>query len=49
MNIKLYKSICETSPVVQWLKLCLPMQGGVGSIPGLGAKVPHVQPKVKNK
>ena len=28
--------------MVQWLKLCLPMLGGVGSIPVQGARVPHV-------
>ena len=30
-----------TSLAVQWLGLCLPMQGGMGLIPGQGAKIPH--------
>ena len=30
-----------TSQAVQWLGLCLPMQGGMGLIPGQGAKIPH--------
>ena len=30
-----------TSLVVQWLRLCLPMQGSAGLIPGQGTKVPH--------
>ena len=28
--------------VVQWLRICLPVQGDVGSIPGRGTKIPHV-------
>ena len=32
-----------------WLRLCLPTQGGAGSIPGQGAKIPHtVGPKNQN-
>ena len=30
-----------TSPVVQWLRLHLPMQGSVGMISGQGKKIPH--------
>ena len=30
------------SLVVQWLSHCLPMPGGVSSIPGQGAKVTHI-------
>ena len=32
----------EPSLVVQWLRICLAMQGTRGSIPGWGNKVPHV-------
>ena len=31
-----------TSLVVQWLRICLLMQGDTGSIPGLGTNSPHV-------
>ena len=35
-----------TSPMVQWLRVHVPI---VGSIPGLGAKIPHVSmPKKQN-
>ena len=27
--------------VVQWLRLCLLMQGGVGSVPTPGANIPY--------
>ena len=38
-----------TSLVVQWLKLHLSMQGGEGSIPGQGVKIPHaLEPKSQN-
>ena len=38
-----------TSLVVQWLKLHLSMQGGEGSIPGQGVKIPHaLGPKNQN-
>ena len=38
-----------TSLAIQWLRLRLPMQGGVGSIPGQGAKIPHASgPKNQN-
>ena len=38
-----------TSLVIQWLRLCLPMQGGAGSILGWGAKIPHASgPKNQN-
>ena len=30
-----------TSLVVQWLRRCAPSAGGVGSIPGQGAEIPH--------
>ena len=30
-----------TSLAFQWLRLRLPVQRGVGSIPGRGAKIPH--------
>ena len=48
------QSSCEngTSLVVQWLRLCASNAGGVGSIPGLGTKIPHAvqweQEKQKN-
>ena len=29
------------SLVVQWLRVCTANAGGVGSIPGLGTKIPH--------
>ena len=32
----------RASLVVQWLRLHLPMQGSVGSIPGRGTEVIHV-------
>ena len=38
MNKKNWK---ETSRVVQWLKLPASNAGGVGSIPGWGAEIPH--------
>ena len=31
----------RTSLVVQWLRICLPMTGDVGSIPGQGAQIPQ--------
>ena len=31
-----------TSPVVQWLRLCFPNAGGLGSVPCQGTKIPHV-------
>ena len=38
-----------TSLAVQWLKLHLSMQGGEGSIPGQGVKIPHaLGPKSQN-
>ena len=45
----------RTSLVVQWLRLCTSNAGGVGSIPGQGAKLPHAvqhcqkNPKQTNK
>ena len=39
----------ETSVVFQQLRLCHAMQGGVGSIPGRGTKIPHTsKPKNQN-
>ena len=39
---KMKKNIISgTSLVVQWLRLCAPNAGGMGSIPGLGTKIPH--------
>ena len=41
--------VIGTSLVVQWLRLRLPMQGGAGSIPGWGAKIPQASgPKNQN-
>ena len=34
-----------TSLVVQWLRLCAPNAGGLGSIPGGGTKIPHTTTK----
>ena len=34
-------TVVGTSLVVQWLRLCAPNAGGVGSIPGKGTKIPH--------
>ena len=43
------KAYTGISLVVQWLRLCLPNAGGVGSIPGQGAKIPHASwPKNQN-
>ena len=36
LSIKIFRS--GTSLVVQWLGLCTPSAGGLGSIPGQGAK-----------
>ena len=43
----MYRKVCpRTCPVVQWLRLHLPIQG---SIPGQGAKIPHASwPKNQN-
>ena len=38
---KSYKSCNTTSLVVQGLGPCLPLQGGAGSIPGWGTKIPE--------
>ena len=39
-----------TSLVAQWLKLCAPTTGCMGSIPGWGTKIPQArQPKKKKK
>ena len=33
----------ETSPVVQWLRLCAPNSGGMSSIAGQGTTILHAQ------
>ena len=33
--------LMRTSLEVQWLRLCMPTAGGIGSIPGGGPKIPH--------
>ena len=38
-----------TSLVVWWLRLYLPTQGGVGLIPGQGAKIPYPHRQDKNQ
>ena len=35
--------------VVQWLRLCASKPGGLGSVPGWGTKIPHVEGAVKKK
>ena len=35
------KKIEGTSLVVQWLRICLVIQGSTGSISGWGTKIPH--------
>ena len=35
------KEIVGTSLAVQWLSFCASNAGGIGSIPGLGTKIPH--------
>ena len=43
------KSFLGISLPVQWLRLCLPMEGGVGVIICQGVKIPHTsQPKNEN-
>ena len=32
----------DTSPVVQWLRLCASTEEGTGSMLGQGTKIPHV-------
>ena len=39
MMEKILQKVIRTYPVVQWLRLCLPMQGGFGSIPVWVSKV----------
>ena len=36
------KVVIGTSLAVQWLRLCTSTKERVGSIPGLGTKIPHV-------
>ena len=38
-----------TSLVVQWLRLCAPHAGRMGSIPGWGTKIPHVMQHGQNE
>jgi len=35
------KELEGTSLMVQWLRLCILTPGGMGSIPGPGAKIPY--------
>ena len=41
------KGSLGTSLEVWWLRLCLPMRGGVGSIPGWGTQVLHATKPTK--
>ena len=41
--------VVGTFLVVQWLRLHLPMQGVVGSIPDQGAKISHALEPIKNR
>ena len=41
-KIQKRKVVIGTSLAVQWLRLCTSTKKGVGSIPGLGTKIPHV-------
>ena len=46
----IYKFIFNgTSLVVQWLRLRTPAEGGAGSIPGWGAKIPHAAQRGQKK
>ena len=38
-----------TSLVVQWLRLCTPSAGGMGSIPGQRTKIPHAMQHSQKK
>ena len=49
MRQAIKKHSVGTSLAVQWLKLHLPMQGGVGSVLGWGAKIPHISVAKKPK
>ena len=40
-NLIFKKQTLGTSLAVQWLRLCTPNAGGMGSIPGQGTKIPH--------
>ena len=40
-NICLMKEWMGNSLAVQWLGLCASTEGGTGSIPGWGTKIPH--------
>ena len=37
-----------TSLVVQWLRICFPMAGNAGLIPGWGTKIPRAAGKLKS-
>ena len=41
MKLKNIKTYWGTSPVVQWLRLCIPNAGDMGSVPDLGTKIVH--------
>ena len=41
LNVELKKRHIGTFLAVQWLTLCAPNAGGVGSIPGGGTRTPH--------
>lgn len=36
-----FKSVCRTSPVVQWLGICASTAGDLSLTPGSGTKIPH--------
>ena len=38
-----------TSLVVQWLRLCAPNAGGMGSIPGQGTRILYTSPRGQKK
>ena len=42
-HFTLQKMLSGTSLVLQWLRICLPVWEGTGSIPGWGTKIPHAR------
>ena len=46
MFCSILKTTWGTSPVVQWLRLCVPKAGGVGSIPGQGTRFHRPQLRI---
>ena len=44
---KSFKLLCQTSLVVQWLRLHAPNAGGLGSIPGQGTESHMTQLRVR--